>query len=207
MKTRVSHRRLVPSARKKDDSTAKEEIYRFRYKVYFEEMGGTGRHKVLDISNSITRYDFFGTLTLEEAKLLLSLGYVVSCRCGDEILTPGDVGRDIYLILNGSFEVQRRQGGAHGTRMKLVKILAAGEIFGETRYLREELRHGSVRAREDSTVLVFNSRSLDRLISTAPKLAAKVFRNMARIVTSRTCDSIKFTRFPKRTAARHQLQA
>jgi len=163
--------------------------------------------KLLDVSDSITRTDFFVTLTFEEAKLLLSLGYVVSCRCGDEILTPGDLGRDIYLILNGSFEVQRRLGGNHGTRMKLVKILAAGEIFGETRYLREELRHGSVRAREDSTVLVFNSRSLDRLISTAPKLAAKVFRNMARIVTGRTCESIKFTHFPKRTAARHRVQA
>jgi len=88
-----------------------------------------------------------------------------------------------------------------------VKILAPGEIFGETRYLREELRQGSVRAREDSTVLVFNSKSLDRLVSTAPKLAAKVFRNMARIVTSRLCDSIKFTRFPKRPASKHIVQA
>ena len=207
MKTRVSHRRPVPSARKKDDSTAKEEIYRFRYKVYFEEMGGTGRHKVLDISNSITRYDFFGTLTLEEAKLLLSLGHVVSCRCGDEILNPGDPGRDIYLILDGSFEVHRRRVGSHGTSSKLVKILAPGEIFGETRYLREDLRQGSVRAREESTVLVFNSKSLDGLFSTTPKLAAKVFRNMARIVTSRLCDSVKFTRFPKRPAAKHNVRA
>ena len=207
MKTRVSHRRPVPSARKKDDSTAKEEIYRFRYKVYFEEMGGTGRHKVLDVSNSITRYDFFGTLTFEEAKLLLSLGYVVSCRCGDEILNPGDPGRDIYLILDGSFEVHRRRVGSHGTSSKLVKILAPGEIFGETRYLREDLRQGSVRAREESTVLVFNSKSLDGLFSTTPKLAAKVFRNLARIVTSRLCDAVKFTRFPKRPAAKHNVRA
>ena len=197
----------MPSARKKDDSAAKEEIYRFRYKVYFEETGGAGRHKVLDISNSITRYDFFGTLTLEEAKLLLSLGYVVSCRCGDEILNPGDPGRDIYLILNGSFEVYRGRTGSHGTSMKLVKILAPGEIFGETRYLREELRQGSVRAREKSTVLVFNSESLDGLFSTTPKLAAKVFRNMARIVTSRLCDSVKLTRFPKRPAVKHNVRA
>jgi CRP-like cAMP-binding protein len=164
------------------------------------------RHSVLParVSDNITQYDFFGTLTTEEAKLLVSLGYIVSCRCGEEILNPGDPSRDIYLILNGSFEVHRRRTASHGTSMKLVKIFAPGEIFGETRYLRQDLRQGSVRAREDSTVLVFNSRSLDLLVSTAPKLAAKVFRNMARIVTSRLCDSIKFTRFPKRPAVHHR---
>jgi hypothetical protein len=162
--------------------------------------------KLLDVTDSIARYDLFVTLTFEEAKLLLSLGYVVSCRRGDEILNPGDPGRDIYLILNGSFEVQKRRRGGHGSGMKLMKILSAGEIFGETRYLREELRYSSVRAREDSTVLVLNSKSLDRLIGTAPKLAAKVFRNMARIVTSRLCESIKFTRFHKGNGAKHKFQ-
>jgi hypothetical protein len=40
---------------------------------------------------------------------------------------------------------------------------------------------------EESTVLILNAKAMDRLVFTAPKMAAKVFRNLARIVVSRLC--------------------
>ena len=84
----------------------------------------------------------------------------------------------------------------------MLKILAPGETFGETRFLREELRQASVKARENATFLVLNARALDRLVMSAPKFAAKLFRNMARIVAMRQCDSVRFVRFPKPRAKR-----
>lgn len=60
-----------------------------------------------------------------------------------------------------------------------------GSVFGEIRFLTEGIRYASVVALEDSTVLILNAKAMDRLVITAPKVAAKVFRNIARIVVTR----------------------
>ena len=154
--------------------------------------------RLSDDTGPIERFDLLRGMTLDEAKALFTLGHVVSCRAGDTVLNPGDPGREIFLILTGSFQVQKRTGGQD----KVLKILASGETFGETRFLREELRQASVKARENATFLVLNARALDRLVMSAPKIAAKLFRNMARIVAMRQCDSVRFVRFPKPRAKR-----
>jgi len=55
--------------------------------------------------------------------------------------------------------------------------------------LTEEIRYATVTAVEHSTLLVLNAKALDRLVITSPKVAAKMFRNIARIVVSRLCPS------------------
>jgi CRP-like cAMP-binding protein len=150
--------------------------------------------RLSDDPGPIERFDLLRGMTLEEGKVLFSLGHVVSCRSGDAVLSPGDPGREIFLILSGSFQVQKRIGTQES---KMLKILAAGETFGEIRFLREELRQASVKARENATLLVLNAKALDRLVTSAPKIAAKLFRNLARIVAMRQCDSVRFVRFSK----------
>ena len=141
--------------------------------------------------------ELFEGLTSEEVTALVSLGHIISCRAGDSVLNPGDPGREIFVILSGSFQVQRRTIGPLPREVKVLKILSAGETFGEIRFLTDELRHASVKAREDSTLLILNAKVLDRLITTAPKIAAKVFRNIAKIVAVRLCDGVRFFRMPK----------
>ncbi len=145
--------------------------------------------------------ELFEDLTPIEVKTLASLGHIISCRAGDNVLNPGDPGREIFVILSGTFQVQRRIFGPTRPEFKVLKILSAGETFGEMRFLTDELRHASVKAREDSTLLVLNAKALDRLVTTAPKIAAKVFRNIARIIATRVCDGVRFLRLPK--ARRH----
>jgi hypothetical protein len=141
--------------------------------------------------------ELFEGLTSEEVTTLVSLGHVISCRAGDRVLNPGDPGREIFVILHGTFQVQRRTIGATTLAVKVLKILSAGETFGEIRFLKNELRHASVKAREDSTLLILNAKALDRLVTTAPKIAAKVFRNIAKIIAVRMCDGVRFFRMPK----------
>lgn len=126
-------------------------------------------------------------LTLDDVRMLASLGHYVSCRAGDAVLRAGDPGRDIFLILDGRFQVSGRIRHSPDDEIHVSKTLTAGDVFGEIRFLTEEIRYASVVAADHSTLLVLNAKALDRLVISAPKVAAKVFRNIARIVVSRLC--------------------
>jgi predicted GNAT family N-acyltransferase len=126
-------------------------------------------------------------LTLEDVTMLASLGHYVTCREGDAVLRAGDPGRDIFLIVDGRFQVSGRIRHSPDDEIHVSKTLMAGDVFGEIRFLTEEIRYASVVAADHSTLLVLNARALDRLVISAPKVAAKVFRNIARIVVSRLC--------------------
>jgi N-acyl-L-homoserine lactone synthetase len=128
-------------------------------------------------------------LTMEDVTMLASLGHYVSCHAGDAVLRAGDPGRDIFLILDGRFQVTGQIRHTPHDEIQVSKTLTAGDVFGEIRFLTEEIRYASVVAAEHSTLLVLNAKALDRLVTTAPKVAAKVFRNIARIVVSRLCPS------------------
>jgi hypothetical protein len=158
---------------------------------------GSANTGLFDSHDHVSDAELFEDLMPEEVTALVSLGHIISCRAGDSVLNPGDPGREIFVILNGSFQVQRRTIGASSVQVKVLKILSAGETFGEIRFLKDELRHASVKAREDSTLLILNAKALDRLVTTAPRIAAKVYRNIAKIVAVRLWDGVRFIRMPK----------
>ena len=128
-------------------------------------------------------------LTLEHARLLASLGHIVPCKTGSAVLRQGDPGREVFLILEGRFEVH---GGIRSPQgeIQVSRMLTVGDIFGEIRFLTEGIRYASVVAIEDSTVLILNAKAMDRLVITAPKVGAKIFRNIARIVVNRLCHTV-----------------
>lgn len=131
------------------------------------------------------RCDLLDGLTLEDARFLASLGHIVSCDAGSAVLREGDPGREIFLILDGRFEVRGQIRTSSRGEVGIRKTLGVGDIFGEIRFLTEEIRYASVVAVEVATVLILNAKAMDRLVITAPKIAAKVFRNIARIVATR----------------------
>ncbi len=129
-------------------------------------------------------------LTESETKLLVSMGQIVSCQAGDPILSTGEAGREIFLILDGCFQVLGESGASH-SELTTMNILMPGEIFGEGAFLASGRRSMTVVAVENSTVLVLNAKALDREVTTEPQLAAKVFRNLTRIIETRYYDSIE----------------
>lgn len=142
---------------------------------------------LLGLGADIDRSDILTGLTEDETKVLVSMGQIVCCRAGDPVLSTGDEGREIFLILDGCFQVL----GESSTQDEVttVSILVPGEIFGEAAFLASGRRSKTVVAMENSTVLVLNAKALDRKVTTEPRLAAKVFRNLVRIIETKYCDS------------------
>ncbi|HEY3196421.1 MAG TPA: GNAT family N-acetyltransferase [Nitrospirales bacterium] len=122
-------------------------------------------------------------LTDEETKLVLSFGQIVSCQAGDPVVSTGEVGHEVYVILDGSFQVVGESQG--NTDMAIINILTQGETFGEVAYLTERTRCSTVVALENSNLLILNGRALDKITAAEPALAARVFRNLTRIIEAR----------------------
>jgi hypothetical protein len=136
-------------------------------------------------SDTVEQCDLLADLTEDETKVLVSLGQIVSVHAGDPVLNVGDSGREIFLILDGSFQALGESGNADLVDTMVVNILVPGETFGEMSYFTEGVRCSSILAMESSNLLVLNSKALDKMVAGEPRLAAKLFRNLARIVETR----------------------
>jgi N-acyl amino acid synthase FeeM/cyclic nucleotide-binding protein len=149
---------------------------------------------IFDWPETLVGVELFEGLTPDQIRTLVSGGHVVTCRAGDRVLNPGERGQELFVIVSGSFQAYRRAPSPSTAAATSFKILATGDVFGEIRFLNQELHYGSVKAREDSTLLIIHGKSLDRLITTDPRIAAKIFRNIARIVAKHLCQGVRFLR-------------
>jgi predicted GNAT family N-acyltransferase len=154
-----------------------------------EAFWGLLRGSLLGMGADVDHPDILTGLTAGETKLLVSMGQIVSCRAGDPILSTGEEGREIFLILDGCFQVLGESSSQD--EVTTVSILVPGEIFGEAAFLVSGRQSRTVVAMENSTVLVLNAKALDRKVTTEPRLAAKVFRNLVRIIETKYYDSIE----------------
>lgn len=145
------------------------------------------KQQVLSVMPAGRPCDLLDGLADEEMKMLTSIGHVVACCAGDIVLSVDDPSREVFLILSGLFEVTGMISGAYG-EVNIRKVLQPGQSFGEIRFLTEKIRYASVTALEPSRVLVLSSKALDRLMASAPKVAAKVYRNLAKLVAVRLQD-------------------
>jgi CRP-like cAMP-binding protein len=142
------------------------------------------KHQLLNPLPAGKCCDLLDGLADEEMKMLTSIGHVVPCYAGDIVLSVNDPGREVFVILSGQFNVTGIIPGPYGD-VSVRKLLGPGQSFGEIRFLTEKIRYASVAALEPSRVLVLSSKALDRLLVSAPQVAAKVYRNLAKLVAAR----------------------
>jgi len=154
----------------------------------------TSYRPIFDWPAPLGGVELFEGLTPDEIRTVVSGGHAVTCRIGDRVLNPGERGQELFVIVSGSFQGYRRTLTPSTGNGESIKILATGEVFGEIRFLKQELHYDSIKAREDSTLLIIHGKSLDRLITTDPTLSAKIFRNIARIAAKHLCDGVRFLR-------------
>ena len=133
----------------------------------------------------------FMDMSADDVKLLGTLGHIVRVEEPDTVVSIGESGREVFVILDGSFHVLANTGSGHADKT-IIKLLGPGDVFGEIAFLTEGIRCASVAAAEESTVLVLNAKALDRLSKVSPKVAVQLFRNLARILAIRLRDSLKF---------------
>jgi len=122
----------------------------------------------------------FQNFWLWEAKKVAVMGRLRTFKKDDIMVRKGDVGDEMYLIINGKAGV--KESGPNG---KIIKNLDPGEIFGEMAIVEKTVRAADVVALEDVELLGIDAGALERLRKRFPFTAAKLFLNLSRIISRR----------------------
>lgn len=105
-------------------------------------------------------------------------GMILKVPAGSTLTKEGTIDRQMYLVLNGKFEVF-----ANG---KSVAVLVKGDLFGEMAFFRKEgKRTATVKSVIDSKVLVISHSSLKKLMHKTPEGALQIFTNIGQIMSDR----------------------
>lgn len=97
------------------------------------------------------------------------------------IITQGDPGDAMYLIMGGEVRARTMVGG----RETILTTLSVGDFFGEMALFDQGPRSADVVANTDATMLKLSSSAFQRLTREAPSLATPFLQATSRTLSSR----------------------
>lgn len=120
--------------------------------------------------STLARIPLFAYCTERELLAIAGLTRPIRYRSGAVIFREGDQGQGLYLVVAGSMSVQKEG--------REIARLSTGANFGEMSMLDEPRRSATVRAIEDSELLLITRDAFFSLLRRDPTLAVKVLWNM-----------------------------
>jgi len=103
-------------------------------------------------------------------------------RSGESVIKEGEQGTWFGLVLSGKLEVRK---DVSKDRAAVLVKLKPGDVVGEMGFFGVELRSAAVIATSDCDLYVFEQKSFDSLMTDRPKIAAVVYRSLARVLAQR----------------------
>lgn len=151
-----------------------------RQELYFEPLperhinlaSDAGRQRILD------RVELFDCLTTEEKKLIARSLTQQEFARGDAIITQGDVGHAMYIVMEGLMEVLVNDPKTNLPRK--VAQLQPGQFFGEMSLLTGEPRTATIRGMTAGMVFVLDQACMMQLLESRPALADNLGQAVAR---------------------------
>ncbi len=119
--------------------------------------------------------DLFQNMTVREAKIASLMAYTEDLTPGTLLFSEGEIGNEMYVILEGSISIFMQKNGNRTDLARLEK----GNTFGEMGLFRKTERSASAESAEKTRLLVVNRDCLEPLKKRNPKIAAKLFLNLS----------------------------
>jgi predicted RND superfamily exporter protein len=116
-----------------------------------------------------------------QAKIVTLMGELKTFSHGQPIIRQGEMGTEMYVLINGTADVRINSNG----QPEAVRTLGRGDVFGEMGLIRHHQRTADVIATEDVEVLVVNERFLSRIQRHYPRISSKIFFNISKILSDR----------------------
>jgi len=140
---------------------------------------GQFQHQLLEDESLMPA--FLSSLPPEAIRKLTSSGFILNLSAGDVIAKSGTEEREVYVILNGVFEVISQD--------RRLAILEKGDLFGEIAFFTEAgQRSASVRSMTDGQLLVLRRNFLKELTHSDPEAGFQILTNMGRVMAQRIID-------------------
>jgi predicted RND superfamily exporter protein len=129
----------------------------------------------------IKKSTFFRGLKKWQIKKLISLGNISSAEKGARMISQGEMGRTMFLLLEGSVNVQSKE--TH------LATLTAGEVFGEIALLNPGPRSADVVADEPVQYIEIDWQRLENMRKRFPAIFGQVALNLASILGQRLVEA------------------
>jgi len=117
----------------------------------------TGGFSEAPLSQRLAQVDFLAGVKPEVVERLLQGTSSVVYAGGELIIRAGEIGSELFVIERGSVEVLAKRKEGPEAR---VAALNAGQFFGESALLADELRSATVRASSECQLLVIQAAAL-----------------------------------------------
>jgi len=127
----------------------------------------------------------FEGLRPSQAKMVTLMGELRTFPRGQPIIRQGEVGNEMYVLVKGTADVFINSSSA---QPQYVRKLKRGDVFGEMGLIRHHERTADVIAAEDVEVIAVNERFLSHMQQRYPRIGAKIFLNIAKILSDRLQD-------------------
>lgn len=124
----------------------------------------------------------FRTLTEEELEEVLSISKLYRVGKGYVVVRQGDAGDGMYVIVQGSAQVQLQL--FQGDRTSLA-VLKSGDVFGELSLIDRIPRSATVVMQEDGVLYRVDADGFDALRQKLRPAAFKIIREVAPILCQR----------------------
>ena len=167
----------------------------------------------MSIEEDQIRAAFYQSLTFrdlsdEDLQKLVDRFQMRAVPKGEQIITQGEKGEELFVVLAGQFEVVLTHSGADIS--KIVRVLGPGDIVGEIAVLIDTRRTASVRSVIDSKVAVISKEDFHTLLKESPSITLSLCQALGRAAAAsfRLEAAIPFARssqFPDATRCRAAL--
>lgn len=94
---------------------------------------------------------------------------------GEIIFKEGDVGKELFLILNGSVQVSK----LIGDQERVLSVLKSGDIFGEMAIFEDKPRSATIKSLESTTLLGLTKDNFKMIFQLHPKWSLQMIQDFA----------------------------
>ena len=115
----------------------------------------------------VPKSPLFEVLSGEEREALIREMELESHEEGSVVISEGEPGSAMYVIVSGEVKVYTRSSGGDGNSVYLAK-LGAGDFFGEVSVLTGKPRTATITASQPTELLRLDKEKLDNALSTYP---------------------------------------
>ncbi|BDS08901.1 mechanosensitive ion channel protein MscS [Oceaniferula spumae] len=116
-------------------------------------------------------------LSEQQAEMLVKNATKQLFAARECVVREGDHGDSMYVILNGEVEVDLKLSGGS---MEKIATLGHGNYFGEMSLMTGEPRSATIRALEDTLVLVISKQCIAPVLQEQPELMESISRQLAK---------------------------
>jgi PPM family protein phosphatase len=133
--------------------------------------------------HTLSQMPVFNSLGERELRRVLQVADEAQFRAGERIISEGEIGDALYIVLTGEVRVSR--GGSE------VKTLTPGEHFGEMALIRSQPRSADVEAIGDSSLLVVRRPEFFEILRSQPRIAVKLLWQFTGVLADRLAETTR----------------